>query len=121
MTGKPGLPDYLEKVTGRSGTFTCRNFQGMALLAGYDRSAASNWFYTANVPLSVVQAPFWRSLAAIAALALVAMLISSSLAYVVGTGFARAARDLANRADALGQGGPVTPHVHGGLGVCRCR
>lgn len=108
MTGKPGLPEYLEKVAGRSGTFTSRNFQGMTLLAGYYRSAASNWFYTANVPLSVVQAPLWRSLAAIAALALVAMLISSALAYVVGNGFAKAARDLASRADALGQGRPVT-------------
>lgn len=107
MTGKPGLPEYLEKVAGRSGTFTSRNFQGMTLLAGYYRSGASNWFYTANVPLSIVQAPLWRSLAAIAALALVAMLISSALTYVVGKGFAKAARDLASRADALGQGRPV--------------
>jgi two-component sensor histidine kinase/PAS domain-containing protein len=109
MTGKPGLPEYLENIAGRSGTFTSRNFQGVTLLAGYYRSSASNWFYTANVPLSVVQAPLWRSLAAVAALGLVAMLISSSLAYVVGNGFAKAARDLANRADALGQGQPVTP------------
>ncbi|WP_246501569.1 sensor histidine kinase [Mesorhizobium caraganae] len=107
MTGKPGLPEYLEKVAGRSGTFTSRNFQGMTLLAGYYRSGASNWFYTANVPLSIVQAPLWRSLSAIAALALVAMLISSALTYVVGKGFAKAARDLASRADALGQGRPV--------------
>ena len=109
MTGKPGLPEYLEKVAGRFGTFTSRNFQGMTLLAGYYRSGVSNWFYTANVPLSVVQAPLWRSLAAIAALALLAMMMSSTLAYVVGTGFARAARGLANRAEALGQGRPVTP------------
>ena len=79
----------------------------MTLLAGYYRSGASNWFYTANVPLSIVQAPLRRSLAAIAALALVAMLISSTLAYVVGKGFAKAARDLAGRADALGQRLPV--------------
>ncbi|AZO53488.1 HWE histidine kinase domain-containing protein [Mesorhizobium sp.] len=109
MTGKPGLPAYLEKIEGRSGTFTASNFQGMTLLAGYYRSSASDWFYTANVPLSVVQAPLWRSLTAIAAMALAAMLISTALAYVVGTGFASAARDLASRADALGQGRPVTP------------
>lgn len=41
MTGKPGLPEYLEKIAGRSGTFTSRNFQGMTLLAGYYRSGAS--------------------------------------------------------------------------------
>ncbi|WP_246094184.1 MULTISPECIES: cache domain-containing protein [Mesorhizobium] len=50
MTGKPGLPEYLKKVAGRSGTFTSRNFQGVTMLAGYYRSGASNWFYTANVP-----------------------------------------------------------------------
>ena len=49
MTGKPGLPEYLAKVVGRSGTFTSRNFQGMTLLAGYYRSDFSNWFYTANI------------------------------------------------------------------------
>lgn len=109
VTGKPGLPEYLEKVQGESGTFTSRNFQGITLLAGYYRSADSNWFYTANVPLSVVEAPLWRSLAAIGALGLVAMLVSTALAYWMGNGFARAARDLARRAEALGSGSPVEP------------
>ena len=107
MTGKPGLPEYLAKVVGRSGTFTSRNFQGMTLLAGYYRSDFSNWFYTANVPLAVVQAPLWRSLKAVGAIGLLAMLLSGVLAYVVGKGFARAAGDLAARADALGHGRPV--------------
>ncbi|UVK54801.1 PAS domain-containing protein [Mesorhizobium sp. AR02] len=107
MTGKPGLPEYLEKVVGRAGTFTSRNFQGMTLLAGYYRSEFSDWFYTANVPLSAVQAPLWRSLGAIGAIALVAMLVSGALAYVVGKGIARAAGDLAIRADALGHARPV--------------
>ena len=92
MTGRPGLPEYLAKVVGRSGTFTSSNFQGVTLLAGYYRSEFSDWFYAANVPLSVVQAPLWGSLAAIGAIGLVAMLVSTALAYVVGKGFARAAR-----------------------------
>ena len=107
MTGKPGLPEYLAHVVGRSGTFTSRNFQGMTLLAGYYRSDLSNWFYTANISLAVVQAPLWRSLEAIGAIGLVALLLSGTLAYVVGKGFARAAGDLAARADALGHGRPV--------------
>ena len=81
----------------------------MTLLAGYYRSDFSDWFYTANVPLSVVQAPLWRSLSAIGAIGLVAMLVSVALAYVVGKGFARAAGDLAARAEALGHGRPVAP------------
>ena len=109
MTGRPGLPEYLAKVVGRSGTFTSSNFQGVTLLAGYYRSEFSDWFYAANVPLSVVQAPLWSSLAAIGAIGLVAMLVSTALAYVVGKGFARAAADLAARAEALGQGRTVAP------------
>lgn len=109
VTGKPGLPEYVAKVVGRSGTFTARNFQGMTLLAGYYRSDFSGWFYTANIPLSVVQAPLWRSLAAIGAIGLVAMLVSTGLAYRMGKGFSRAAAGLAARAEALGQGAPVAP------------
>jgi two-component sensor histidine kinase/PAS domain-containing protein len=109
MTGRPGLPEYLAKVVGRSGTFTSSNFQGVTLLAGYYRSEFSDWFYAANVPISVVQAPLWGSLAAIGAIGLVAMLVSTALAYVVGKGFARAAADLAARAEALGQGRTVAP------------
>ena len=81
----------------------------MTLLAGYYRSEFSDWFYAANVPLSVVQAPLWSSLAAIGAIGLVALLVSTLLAYVVGKGFAQAAADLAARAEALGQGRTVAP------------
>jgi two-component sensor histidine kinase/PAS domain-containing protein len=106
-TGKPGLPAYIEKVVGSHGTFTAPNFQGVTLLAGYWRSAFSGWFYTANIPLAVVEAPLWRSLAAIGAVGVVAMLISAALAYVMSNVFSKAARKLARRAIALGEGRPV--------------
>lgn len=109
MTGKPGLPEYLEKIVGRSGSFISRNFQGTTLLAGYYRSSYSGWFYTANVPLSDVQAPLWRSLAAIGGIGLVALLLSTALAYVVGKHLTRATTELSARADALGRGYPVEP------------
>jgi PAS domain S-box-containing protein len=108
-TGQPGLPEYVAKVVGTSGTFTARNFQGTTLLAGYYRSDFSNWFYTANIPLSVVRAPLWRSLIAIGAAGLLAMAVSVALAYFVGKGFAKAARGLAARAEALGKGERVAP------------
>ena len=109
MTGKPGLPEYLEKIVGRSGSFTSRNFEGTTLLAGYYRSSYSDWFYTANVPLSEVQAPLWRSLAAICGIGLLALLVSTALGYVVGKRFTGATTDLAARAEALGQGRTVEP------------
>jgi two-component sensor histidine kinase len=109
MTGKPGLPEYLEKIVGRSGSFTSRNFEGTTLLAGYYRSSYSDWFYTANMPLSEVQAPLWRSLAAICGIGLLALLVSIALGYVVGKRFTGATADLAARAEALGHGRTVEP------------
>jgi two-component sensor histidine kinase len=108
-TGKPGLPEYVSQVVGESGTFTSRNFQGLTLLAGYYRAAVSGWFYAANIPLSAVQAPLWRSIWAIVAIAAFALLVSGALAYFVGKRFTKAAEGLAARADALGRGLPVEP------------
>jgi two-component sensor histidine kinase len=109
ITGKPGLPEYLEKIVGRSGSFTSRNFEGTTLLAGYYRSSYSDWFYAANVPLSDVQAPLWRSLAAICGIGLLALLVSIGLGYIVGKRFTGATTDLAARAEALGKGRTVEP------------
>ncbi|RWA84425.1 MAG: PAS domain S-box protein [Mesorhizobium sp.] len=109
MSGKPGLPEYPEKIVGRSGTFTFRNDQGLTQLVGYYRSQYSDWFYMANIPLSAVQSPLWRSLAAIVGIALVALFISGCLAYVVGKRLTGAAAELAARADALGRGAKVEP------------
>ena len=104
VTGTPGLPEYVEKVVGRSGTFVAANFQGETLLAGYYRSSFSDWFYTANIPLSVVRAPMWRSLSAICLIAAMALGLSSILAYFVGNSLANAAAGLARQAQALGRG-----------------
>ncbi|MGX9147987.1 sensor histidine kinase [Mesorhizobium sp. 128a] len=109
MTGKPGLPEYVQKIVGSSGSFKSRNFFGTTLLAGYYRSAYSGWFYTANVPLSDVQAPLWRSLEAIGGIGIAALLISLALAYIVGKRLTEATIDLAGRADALGAGRKVEP------------
>ncbi|MER9999988.1 PAS domain-containing protein [Mesorhizobium sp. M0051] len=109
MSGKPGLPEYVEKVVGRSGSFTSRNLEGTKLLAGFYRSSYSDWFYTANLPLSVAQAPLWRSLAAISGIGLLSLLVSIALGYTVGRQFTGATADLAARAEALGQQRKVEP------------
>jgi len=108
-TGKPGLPEYVAQVVGESGTFTSKNFQGLTLLAGYYRPPSSGWFYAANIPLAAAQAPLWRSLWAISAIAAFALLLSGLLAYFVAKRFTKAAEGLAARANALGRGLPVEP------------
>ena len=107
VTGKRGVPEYLEKASGRSGTFTSVNFEGTKLLAGYYRSEFSDWLFGANVPQQVVEAPLWRSLAALAALGAAALTLSVLLAYLFGRGFTAATTDLAARATALGEGRSV--------------
>lgn len=109
VTGRPGLPEYVAKVVGRSGTFQSQNFEGNRLLAGYYRSPYSGWFYTANIPLSQVQAPLWWSLAQTGGIGLSALLFSLALAYFVGRRFTKATADLVERADALGNGRAVEP------------
>ena len=109
MSGKPGLPEYVAKIVGRSGSFQSRNFEGTTLLAGYFRSPDSDWFYTANVSLSKVRAPLWRSLAAIGGIGLTALIVSLALAYIVGKSLTKAAMGLADRAYALGHGQAVEP------------
>ena len=109
VTGKPGVPDYLAKAVGRSGTFTSYNLQGTTLLAGYYRSDFSGWLYAANIPQAQVEAPLWQSLAVFAALGTGALILSAFLAYLFGKGFTDATTGLAQRAAALGEGRPVSP------------
>ncbi|RFC67867.1 MULTISPECIES: sensor histidine kinase [Mesorhizobium] len=108
-TGKPGLPEYLENITGSAGTFTSTNFQGTTLLAGYVRSDYSGWFYSANIPLAVAQAPLRRSILEFALIGLISTLVSTALTYLVGRRITKAARDLAGRATALGRRESVQP------------
>jgi two-component sensor histidine kinase len=109
VTGKPGVPDYLAKAVGTSGTFTSYNLQGTTLLAGYYRSDFSGWLYAANIPQAQVEAPLWQSLAVFAALGTGALILSAFLAYLFGRGITDATTGLAQRAAALGEGRPVSP------------
>ena len=109
VTGKPGVPEYLAKAVGPSGTFTSFNLDGTASLAGYYRSEFSGWLFAANIPRDTVEAPLWRSLAVLGVLGGAALMLSGLLAYLFATSFTAAATGLAQRAAALGQGRPVLP------------
>ncbi|HEX8167631.1 MAG TPA: HWE histidine kinase domain-containing protein [Beijerinckiaceae bacterium] len=109
VSGKPGIPEYLEKAVGRSGTFTAASYEGVALLAGYYRSDFSGWLSAANVPQQVVEAPLRRSLGLLAVMGTAALALSALFAYLFGRGFADATAGLVRRAAALGEGRPVRP------------
>ncbi len=109
VSGKPGLAGYLNKAIGPSGTFTATNQFGETLLAGYVRSDLSGWLFGANVPLSMVEAPLWRSLYGILGIGLVALLLSLLLAYWIGKQLTKETAALSARAMSLGAGLPVPP------------
>ena len=109
FAGKPGLPSYLGLAIGRSGSFKSQNQLGETLLAGYYRSDFSGWLYAANIPLSNVEAPFWRSIYEILGIGCLALAISLLLAYIVGKHLTRETAELVDRAVALGNGRVVEP------------
>src|SRR5262249_35167069 len=106
-SGKPGLPEYIAKATGRSGTFASINLEGMRLLAGYQRSAVSDWLVGANIPAEVVEAPLRRTLAILGVFSLLTLALSMAFAYVFSRPLIRTSNALARRAAALGRGEQV--------------
>jgi two-component sensor histidine kinase/PAS domain-containing protein len=108
-TGRPGIPAYLAKAVGRSGTFTASSFDGLPLLAGYYRSDFSGWLVGANIPQQTVEAPLRQSLALLATIGTAALTLSVLLAYLFAKGFAGATAGLVERSMALGEGRPVSP------------
>ncbi len=110
VAGKPGLPAYLAQAVGASGSFESKNQFGETLLAGYFRSDFSGWLYAANVPLSRVAAPLWRSLYGVLGIGAFALAISLALAFMVGKRLTKETQQLASRASAVGALGPALPY-----------
>jgi PAS domain S-box-containing protein len=110
VAGKPGLPAYLALAVGASGSFESKNQFGETLLAGYFRSDFSGWLYAANVPLSRVAAPLWRSLYGVLGIGAFALAISLALAFLVGKRLTKETQQLASRASAVGALGPSLPY-----------
>ena len=92
--GTPALPAYLELASGSSGSFRITGFGGAQLLSGYARSGFSGWLTGANIPVDVVEAPLWNSLAAIVTVALAAAAIAAAISAAFIRRFRRASRIL---------------------------
>lgn len=80
FTGKPGIPAFLDKAVGTSGTFTGKNADGDDVLVGYKRSDISGWLVAANIRQSVVEQPLRSALITLAAFGAAALVLSSLVA-----------------------------------------
>jgi two-component sensor histidine kinase len=92
--GTPALPAYLELASGPSGSFRIEGFGGAQLLSGYTRSSFSGWLTGANIPVNVVEAPLWNSLAAMVMVALGAAVIAIAISTAFIRRFRRASQVL---------------------------
>ncbi len=113
VVGKPGLPAYLALAVGASGSFRSKNQFGDTLLAGYYRSSFSGWLYAANIPLSQVEAPLWRSLYGVLGIGAFALAVSLALSFLVGKRLTRETQQLVTRASAVAALGPTLPYKTG--------
>lgn len=109
LTGKPGLPEYIGKIIGHSGSFRSLNFEGRELLAGYTRSEMSGWFFSANIPTATLRAPLISNLSQLAVFGVACLIASGFLAILFSQTIARAASALAEKARLLGEGQEVRP------------
>src|SRR5215204_6052838 len=89
------------------------SLEGEPVLGAFAQSKLSGWRAFVGVPERVVQAPLWRSLWLIAALAAVLLAISLLLAFWFGRRIARPIQRLAREARALGRGQPVHAFASG--------
>ncbi|MFL5078387.1 MAG: PAS domain S-box protein [Microvirga sp.] len=89
------------------------SLEGEPVLGAFAQSKLSGWRAFVGVPERVVQAPLWRSLWLIAALAAVLLAISFLLAFWFGRRIARPIQRLAREARALGRGQPVHAFASG--------
>jgi two-component sensor histidine kinase/PAS domain-containing protein len=109
FTGTRTGGDFLRRATGPSGTLTTRSLDGREILAGYVRSPFANWLVASAIDKAEVDAPIWRSLAALASIGAAALILSAIMAYIFGKTFAAAADELARRAALIGEGKPMPP------------
>ncbi len=109
FTGTRTGGDFLQRATGPSGTLTTRSLDGREILAGYVRSPFANWLVASAIDKAEVDAPIWRSLAALASIGAAALILSAVMAYIFGKTFAAAADELARRAALIGEGRPMPP------------
>jgi two-component sensor histidine kinase/PAS domain-containing protein len=109
FTGTRTGGDFLRRATGPFGTLTTRSLDGREILAGYVRSPFANWLVASAMDKAEVNAPIWRSLAALASIGAAALILSAVMAYLFGNTFAAASNELARRATLIGEGRPMLP------------
>jgi signal transduction histidine kinase len=104
--GKPASRHFLEETRAATGgVFRSVTLEGTPSYVAFSRSALSNWTSAVVVPSEVIDGPFRRSLLAVVASGMLAILVSAAGALYFSRRFARSIRSVAAAAESLSHGG----------------
>ena len=105
FNGKPGVPAFLARATGDTGTFVSEDPFGNAILVGYTRSALTQWLIAASVPQSQIEGPMRNALWILTGFGALALFIASLIALWLWRFIARPLDALAAASRRIGQRG----------------
>ena len=105
--GKP-IPGFGEAV-GSEGTWSGANLDAVVVFGAYRRSQLSGWLFTAGLDRAVLDAPLYRSLWWLAALAVGLICVATAASFFFARRMVASQRQVGAAAFALGNGKPVRP------------
>ncbi len=109
FVGSALAPETLKKTTGAEGVWTTTNLAGEQVLRAHATSHVSGWTVAAWVPMSVVQAPYSRSLRYVVLGGAGLLAFSLFLATAFGRMMARPIQEISKAAARLGRGESLPP------------
>jgi two-component sensor histidine kinase len=107
FVGKSASPDFLNRLIGPTGQIESVDLEGRQTVTAYRRSPLSEWSTVVWVPKIVLQERANTAAAALSALALVTLVFSLVIGYVVSRLIRRPTRQLLESAHGLKQGSIV--------------
>lgn len=107
--GSALAPETLKKTTGAEGVWTTTNLSGERVLRAHATSHVSGWTVAAWIPISVVQAPYTRSLRYVVLGGAGLLAFSLFLATAFGRMMARPIQEISKAAARLGRGESLPP------------
>src|SRR5262249_43563506 len=109
--GHPATPQLvtIAKSDAQVGLFDGDTLEGIAVMNAFRRSPLTGWLSVVGVPRSMMEAPYWRTLALIVAVGFAVIAVSLVLAFLMAGRISNPVRGLGAAAVELAGGKPLAP------------